>query len=159
MDMYRSLLVRAGHTRLGSWLVSHVLTRIDRRLYRWSGGRVLVTGPVVFPTLLLTTTGRRSGRPRTVPVLYLRDGERIVIGTGNTAPGGAQWPRNLSAHPEACVQVGRATLSCRARPATADEMAHYWPALVALYPPYASYERRSGVAAKVFVLEPLAGDG
>src|SRR5438067_1719207 len=118
MGWYRDLLVRVGQTRWGSWSIQHVVSRIDRVLYRLSGGRLLATGAMIFPTLLLTTTGRKSGRAITLPLLYLRDGERLIIGTGNTGPGGSQWPANLAANPEARVQIGRQMTRCRARRAT-----------------------------------------
>src|SRR6266542_2679206 len=70
------------------------------------GGRLVSTAGVA-PTMLLTTTGRHSGRPRTTPVMYVRDGERFVISSenfGQRRP--AAWPLNLAANPHATVQVG-----------------------------------------------------
>src|SRR5438067_408875 len=121
MGWYRDLLLRVGQTRWGSWCIQHVVSPLDRTLYRLSGGRLLATGAMVFPTLLLTTTGNKSGRAITLPLLYLREGERLIIGTGNTGRGGSQWPANLAANPEARVQLGPRTACCRARPATPDE--------------------------------------
>ena len=155
VNRYRGLQVRVGRTRWGSWLIVHILSPLDRLIYRLSGGRASATGPLVFPTLLLTTTGRKSGKPRTRPVLYLRDGNCLIICAGNTAPGGAQWPKNLAANPRARVQLGRRVFNILARPADADETTRYWSQLAALYPPYATYQQRNATPPRVFVLERI----
>ena len=110
---------------------------------------------MLFPTLLLTTTGRRSGKPRTTPVIYHRDGSRLVVSSenfGQRRP--AAWPLNLLADPHATVQLGAASQPFTARPAAADEIDRYWPELLALWPAHATYQRRSG-ARHMFVLEPV----
>jgi deazaflavin-dependent oxidoreductase (nitroreductase family) len=94
--------------------------------------------------LLLTHVGRRSGRLRTVPLLYVADGERFVVvgsNAGDAKP--PAWWRNLEARPDARVQVGAAELAVRARLATGEERARLWPALVASYRDYARYERKT----------------
>lgn len=73
----RGVAQRLGGTRLGVLVIGRVVSPLQRRLYRSSGGRLSLTGRA--PVLLLTTTGRRSGKARTVPLLYLRDGDRVVI--------------------------------------------------------------------------------
>ena len=127
---------------------------LDRMIYRASRGRLSTAGRPIQPTLLLTTTGRRTGRERTTPVMYLRDGSRLIITSenfGQDRP--AAWPLNLAADPLAKVQVGRETLPRRARPATDDEVAMYWPRFVETWPAHQTYLRRSGVR-HMFVLEP-----
>jgi hypothetical protein len=84
MDENRSggkpgLLRRLGGASLGVWLIKHVISPLDRRLYRWTGGRGVARGRQLAPRLLLTTTGRRTGLERTVPVFYLRDGDWLVV--------------------------------------------------------------------------------
>lgn len=128
---------------------------LDRRLYRLTGGKLSLTGPtgVAFSTLLLSTTGRRSGEIRTTPVMYLRDGERFVITSenfGQRRP--ASWPFNLEANPSATVQVGRRVIECEARKASEEETERYWPRFVEKWPAHESYLSRSGVR-KMFVLE------
>ena len=153
--MYRRLVQRIGHHRWFAALLRTAGAPLDRRLYRASAGRVVITGPVLFPTLLLTTTGRRSGKPRTTPVIYHRDGSRLVVSSenfGQRRP--AAWPLNLLADPHATVQLGAASQTFTARPAAADEVDRYWPELVALWPAHATYQRRSG-ARHMFVLEPV----
>lgn len=127
---------------------------LDRVVYRATGGRLASTVGVV-PTMLLTTTGRRTGRPRTTPVMYLRDGESFVISSenfGQRRP--AAWPINLAANSHATVQVGSVTLACSARPLADDEADRYWPQLVEAWPAHETYRLRSGIR-KTFILEPL----
>jgi deazaflavin-dependent oxidoreductase (nitroreductase family) len=148
------LLARLGATSLGVWAIKHLLSPLDRRLYRWTGGRRIALGRPLGPRLLLTTTGRRTGQERTVPVFYLRDGTRLII--CNVKPGFERpnpWPLNLQAHPVARVQVGSVGRICHAREATADEVERYWPRLVALWPAYQTHFDRSRQRS-IFILEP-----
>lgn len=126
-------------------------TRIDRVLYPLTGGRLLSTGPVLYPTLLLTTTGRRSGRPRTTPLFYVRDGDRLLLASSIRGA----WARNLLEHPDVTAQVGRRRGGYRAREASAEEVERWWPRFVAFWPPYDDYAERSGTRF-VYVLEPTA---
>src|SRR5215217_1601087 len=100
--------------------------KLNAPLYRLSGGRI--GGKVGrAPVLLLTTTGRKSGQPRTAPVLYLADGDRFVV--INTNAGNAKtpaWSLNLRANPDAEVEVGRRRLAVRGRLAEDEERAELW---------------------------------
>jgi deazaflavin-dependent oxidoreductase (nitroreductase family) len=159
--MSSELLRGFGVSPAGVWLVKHVISPLDRALYPWTGGRGLPLGRPLGPRLLLTTTGRRTGRPRTTPVFYLRDGERLVI--CNVNPGFERpnpWTVNLRARPLARVQVGHQIGMYRARPATGDEVARYWPRLVAIWPAYQAHFDRSG-RRTLFILEraPEGGSG
>jgi deazaflavin-dependent oxidoreductase (nitroreductase family) len=157
IDGYRRLVQRLGHFRWFAATLRALGARLDRGLYRASHGRLAITGPSLFPILLLTTTGRRSGKPRTTPVIYHRDGSRLIVSSenfGQRRP--AAWPLNLLADPVATVQLGATRATYTARLATADELARYWPALVAIWPAHATYHRRSG-ARRMFVLEPASG--
>ena len=127
---------------------------MDRFLYRVTGGRVASTAGVV-PTMLLTTTGRRSGRPRTTPVMYVPEGDCFVVSCenfGQQRP--AAWPLNLAADPRAVVQVGTTKVRCRARLLAEDEADRYWPRLVEAWPAHEDYRARSG-ARHTFLLEPV----
>jgi deazaflavin-dependent oxidoreductase (nitroreductase family) len=112
-------------------------------LYRLSGGRIM--GKMgAAPILLLTTTGRTSGRARTVPLLYLKDGERFaIVASFAGAPKHPAWYLNLEANPKVELQVGRERFAGIARRASAEEKARLWPSLVAIYPSYADYQRRT----------------
>lgn len=157
MQAYRKVLIGFAQSRVGQFLTTKVVWRIDRFLYRRSGGRFLSTGQPVFPTMLVTMTGRKSGKARTLPLIYHRDGDKLIAFSGDArAQGGSQWPRNLLANPDISVQIGGETAPYRARQATDEEFTRYWPAVRANYPPYASYVRRSG-ESMMFVLEPARG--
>jgi deazaflavin-dependent oxidoreductase (nitroreductase family) len=145
---------RLGGTFLGVWLIKHLLSPLDRHLYRWTGGRGIGLGRPLAPRLLLTTIGRQSGQERTVPVFYLRDGDRLVV--CNVNPGFERanpWTLNLRAHPLARVQMGATSGAYHAREATAAEVAQYWPRLVRIWPAYQAFYERGGERT-LFVLEP-----
>lgn len=126
-----------------------------RILYRLSGGRVgsrLVDNDI----LLLTTTGHRSGREHTVPLLFLRDGERlVVIASYGGRPGHPTWYRNLERHPEVNVQIGRVRHQMIARTATPGERQAWWPRIVAAYEGYAEYQSRTDREIPVVFLDPV----
>lgn len=145
---------RVGATRFGVNAIGRVFSPLQRRLYLLTGGRVSLTGRA--PVLLLTTRGRRSGRERTVPLLYIRDGERLVV--CNVNPGFERpnpWTLNLRADPRARVQVGRTVFPVLSREATDRELERFWPALVQLWPAYAVFLGQGGKRS-VFVLTPLS---
>lgn len=148
----RGFAQRLGGTRLGVLVIGRVVSPLQRQLYRSTGGRLSLTGRA--PVLLLTTTGRRTGKARTVPLLYLRDGDRVVI--CNVNPGFERpnpWVLNLRAQPRAQVQIGRDTIPVRARPVSGNELDRYWPGLAKLWPAYQAFYDRGGKRS-VFVLEP-----
>ncbi len=108
-----------------------------------------------FPAALLTTTGRKSGKPRTTPTLYLRDGDRVVLpasfGGRDSDP---LWYRNLKANPKVHVQIGGEHLDLVARDATEDERRRYWPLLIKMYPPYRGYRDAADRQIPLVVSEP-----
>jgi len=135
------------------------LGRINVALYRRSGGRIL--GRVgKAPILLLTTAGRRSGEPRTAPLLFLRDGDRLaVVASFGGHPSHPAWYLNLTANPDVEVEVDRERFAARARTATPEERDRLWPGLVEMYGPYASYQRRTNREIPVVLLEPRIEPG
>jgi F420H(2)-dependent quinone reductase len=139
---------------VGVVAIGRIVSPLQRELYRRTGGRVSLTGRA--PVLLLTTTGRRTGKARTVPLLYLRDGDRLVI--CNVNPGFERpnpWVLNLRAEPHAQVQIGRGTAKVRGRPASRHELDRYWPQLTQIWPAYQDFYDKGGQRS-VFVLEPDA---
>jgi deazaflavin-dependent oxidoreductase (nitroreductase family) len=128
--------------------------KLNAPVYRLTGGRV--GGKVGrAPVLLLTTIGRKSGQPRTAPVLYLADGDRFVV--INTNAGNAKtpaWSLNLRANPEAEVEVGRRRLEVRARLAEGEERAALWRRNMEQYSGWDYYESKLDREIGVFVLEP-----
>ena len=95
--------------------------------------------PGVF-TLLLTTTGRRSGEPYTTPLIYVRDGDDyIIVASKGGADEHPDWYRNLDANPEVTIRVGADVLSGVAATVDADRRARVWPRLTEVWPDYDDY--------------------
>jgi deazaflavin-dependent oxidoreductase (nitroreductase family) len=106
------------------------------------------------PTLLLTTRGRKSGERRTLPLIYGRDGERLlVVASRGGAPMHPSWYLNLVADPDVEVQVKADRFRARARPATAVEKPRLWQTMTAVFPDYAEYQTRTTREIPVVVLE------
>jgi F420H(2)-dependent quinone reductase len=128
--------------------------KLNVPLYRLTGGRV--GGKLAgSPVLLLTATGRKSGQPRTTPVLYLADGERqIVIGSNAGHRNEPAWSLNLKANPEAEVEIGRERRPVRARVAEGEERAELWRRVNEQYSGFDDYEARTSRDIALFVLEP-----
>ncbi|MFC9895878.1 nitroreductase family deazaflavin-dependent oxidoreductase [Nocardia sp. NPDC127579] len=123
-------------------------------LYRRSGGKVLgkIQGA---PVLLLTTVGRKTGKSRTSPLLYLQDGDRyVVVGSHAGAAADPAWVHNLRARAEAEIEVGARTIAVQGVELPADESAALWPRLDAMYAGYADYRGKTDRAFPVFALTP-----
>jgi len=105
--------------------------------------------------LLLTTTGRKSGRLRTQPLLYARDGDRyVVIASKGGSPTHPLWYLNLQASPAATVTIGRASQPVRASYAEGEERERLWRAVTDLYSGYDKYAERTSRRIPVVVLSP-----
>jgi deazaflavin-dependent oxidoreductase (nitroreductase family) len=156
--LYRALIRRVGGTRWFAWLGIHALTRLDKLLFPRFHGRLVSAGPPVFPILQLTTTGRLSGAPRRTPLIYLQDGDDLVVVGSNWGQAHHPfWSSNLLTHPQARVEILGQQRALTARLATAAERARLWPKLLAFYPPYQAYADRSGRDLRLFILAaPLA---
>jgi len=134
------------------------MSRTHRLLYRMTGSRA--GGSVAgMPVLLLTTTGRRSGKPRTTPLTFFKDGEDIVViasfGGSDRPPG---WSCNLRDDPHATVTIGRSNLDVTAREATEVERERLWPVITRAYAGYARYQERTTRLIPVILLIPLRDD-
>lgn len=129
-----------------------MVTRTHTAIYRFTGGK-LIGKMGKSPILLLVTTGRKSGQRRTTPLLYLADGEKLVIVASN---GGAQkhpaWFLNLRANPEAEVEIGDRTLRVRAEEASPEEKQRLWPKLVGMYSGYENYQKKTEREIPVVIL-------
>ncbi|WP_068155365.1 nitroreductase family deazaflavin-dependent oxidoreductase [Rhodococcus phenolicus] len=131
------------------WTVSIIkwMSRANVTAYRATGGRiggkwrVGSAFPWGIPVCLLTTTGRKTGQPRTLPLLFLEDGDRVVlVASQGGLPKHPLWFRNIQANPEVTVQIRSRVRTMKARVATTEERAAYWPKLVALYPDFDKYQ-------------------
>ena len=129
------------------------MSRLHRRLYQLTGG-VVGKRLVDNDMLLLTTTGRRTGRPHTVPLLYLREGDALlVIASYGGRDHHPAWYLNLVATPEVEVQVRKGRLKALARIADSEERASWWPRVVDAYGDYAVYQTRTHRVIPVVLLE------
>jgi deazaflavin-dependent oxidoreductase (nitroreductase family) len=128
-------------------------------LYRVSGG--VIGGRIqTLPVLLLTTTGRKSGKTRTVPVGFLRDGSAYVIIASNAGlPRHPAWFLNLESEPLATIQVKRQQMQVKAETANPEKRRELWARLIEVAPGYANYEKRTSREILVVILHPLDGSG
>lgn len=144
-------------SRPGSWLI-RTLTPLDRRVLLRSRGRRTVLGPIGAPTLLLTTTGRKSGLPRTTPLLYARQGETlIVVGSNFGQEHHPAWTGNLLANPAAVVVMGGQEIPVGAELLTGDQSAAGYAAMVEVAGTYSAYRARTDRDIRVFRLTAAAG--
>jgi deazaflavin-dependent oxidoreductase (nitroreductase family) len=118
--------------------------------------RVGAAFPWGVPVALLTTTGRKTGEPRTVPLLVLRDGDRaIFVGSQGGLPKNPAWYLNLDANPAVTVQTRfHAPRPMKARTANTEERAKYWPQLVKLYSDFDNYQSWTEREIPVVICEP-----
>jgi deazaflavin-dependent oxidoreductase (nitroreductase family) len=144
-----------SHTRerLRRFLI-RAMSRAHGGVYRASGGRLLgrVAG---MPVLLLTTTGRESGKPRTAALTYVRDGaDLVVIGSFGGSDLPPAWWLNLQRDPWASVLIGGTTSKVIARAATAKERDRLWPVVTTTHPGYARYQERTARLIPIVMLTP-----
>lgn len=124
-------------------------------VFKASGGRLGAKFMRGAPVGLLTTTGRKSGAARTTPLIYLADGERIVlVASQGGMPRNPLWYDNLAAQPDVAFRTPAGERRYRARTANATEKAALWPKLVTIYRDYDDYQKRTDRDIPVVVLDP-----
>lgn len=141
-------------------------TQTHVALFRATGGRLggRFRGGSAFPrgipVCLLTTRGRKSGKARTMALLYMPDGERVVLtaSRGGT-PQHPQWYLNLKAEPKVIIQTGHRRRIMFAREAEDDERAELWKRLVEHYPEYGTYQTWTDRTIPVIVCESGSSPG
>jgi F420H(2)-dependent quinone reductase len=130
------------------------VTGLNSTIFRLSGGRLLGTYDG-NPVLLLHHVGRKSGEARVTPLIYLEDGEDLVIvGSMGGTPKHPAWVHNLEAAPDTEVELRGGRRAVRARVADAEERARLWPRLVERYPGFATYQGRTEREIPVVILAP-----
>jgi deazaflavin-dependent oxidoreductase (nitroreductase family) len=124
--------------------------------FRDNGGKV--GGPFEgAPMLLLTSTGAKSGQPRTSPMMYLADGGRyLVFASKGGAPSNPDWYHNLVAHPDASIELGTERFGVKATVITGAERDELYARQAALYPGFAEYEAKTTRTIPVIALEKTA---
>lgn len=131
------------------------MSRGQTALYKVSNGKFGGSFLEGAPVALLTTTGRKTGQPRVSPLLFLRDGDRVVL---VASQGGAakhpMWYLNLKADPKITVQIKDEILYLTARDATEEERAHYWPKLVEMYSSFEDYQAWTDRVIPIVICDP-----
>ena len=131
------------------------MSRAQSWVYRKTNGRLAGTFLQGAPVALLTTTGRKTGEPRVSPLLYLREGNRIVlVASKGGATDNPMWYLNLKANPKVSVQIKDEVLSLTARDANAEEREHYWPRLVQMYTSFDDYQSWTDRVIPVVICDP-----
>jgi deazaflavin-dependent oxidoreductase (nitroreductase family) len=160
--MYSRFVNWFSATRVGSFVVKHVASRIDPVLFRWSNGRFTSTGKPTLPMLALTTTGARSGQPRIVQLAYHRDGDDLlVVASAMGQDRHPAWRYNLDAHPDVRVLVRGEEYAAVASVLAPDEKAARWDDIATTIPQMRVYERRTDREIRVYRLTrrtDIAGD-
>jgi deazaflavin-dependent oxidoreductase (nitroreductase family) len=137
------------------WPVLNRLMKGHALVYRATGGLVghrFLGSP---PMLLLDHVGAQSGRKRTTPLVYVRDGEDVVvIASKGGHPRNPAWFHNLRANPDTTIQVGSRRRPVHARVATPEERGRLWPKAVEAYAGYSGYQRRTRRKIPLVILEP-----
>jgi deazaflavin-dependent oxidoreductase (nitroreductase family) len=152
-DRYRTFLFWLGRQDWFNWLGPRVFAPLDTWLYPRTHGAVVSAGPPVLPLLMLTTFGRVSGCERTVPLLYMRrDEDLIVVGSNWARTHHPSWSDNLLANARCSVTIGRRLCRARARLLAGEEAATLWPGLEAFCPVWRTYRDRTSRELRVFAL-------
>ncbi|MCZ6571036.1 MAG: nitroreductase family deazaflavin-dependent oxidoreductase [Deltaproteobacteria bacterium] len=135
--------------------VGKIFYKLQTVAYRLTGGALGgVTSGV--PTLLLTTTGRKSGRARTTPLLYLEDGsDYVVVASSAAQPTHPAWWLNLEKNPDATIQIGSEKKAVRAAQADGNEKKRLWPRLTEIYEGFQVYQDNVKRDIPVVILTPV----
>lgn len=147
---------KLGYSRTGAWLFSKVLYPLDKALFRMTGGRLTLPSLTAgVPVVMLTTTGAKSGKTRTMPLLGIPVGEDLAIVGSNygqeATPG---WVYNLEADPSATIGYRDRTVAVTARRADQDEADQVFDLAAGVYFGYAKYRTRADHRViRVFILE------
>jgi len=130
------------------------MSRANTWIYKVTGGRLGGTVQKA-PVALLTTTGRKTGQPRVAPLLYIRDGDKVIMPASR---GGSDkhpmWYLNLKANPKVQVQIKKDTFHLTARDANEQERERYWQQLAQVYPTIEDYKSWTDRVIPLVVCEP-----
>lgn len=137
------------------WPLTRRLMKGHTALYRVTNGVVGHRFPGAPPMLLLDHVGAQSGVKRTSPLVYVEDGQDVVVVASKGGhPKHPAWYHNLRANPDTTIQVGSTRRAVRARVATDEERERLWPKAVATYGGYAGYQKRTDRKIPLVILAP-----
>jgi deazaflavin-dependent oxidoreductase (nitroreductase family) len=134
-------------------------TGLNVLVYRLSGGR-LMNRMEGAPICLVTMTGRKSGRKKTIALMYTAHGDDVLlVASLGGAPQHPLWYYNLKAQPQVRIQAGRLRRTMLAREASPEEKRALWPVVVANYPSFEAYQRRTSRDIPLFICSPAPEPG
>jgi deazaflavin-dependent oxidoreductase (nitroreductase family) len=137
------------------WPITRNAMKLHTWAYRATGGRIGHRMPGLVQMLLLDHVGAKSGKKRTIPLLYTRDGDDfVIVGSKGGYPKNPAWFYNLRANPDTTIQVKSERRPVHARVAGPEERARLWPMVVDVYGGYADYQRRTDREIPLIILEP-----
>jgi deazaflavin-dependent oxidoreductase (nitroreductase family) len=158
VDVVRAVVSPLTRTRVFRRLIGPTLLPPAERFVTWlSHGRVQLSALLV-PSLVLHTTGAKSGQPRDAALMYTPDGQgrAIVAGTNFAGSHHPAWTANLLAHPDAAITVRGRRMAVRATPIPEAERDAAWATIERQWPGYRNYERQSGRTVRLFRLQPVS---
>ncbi|MCP2291581.1 nitroreductase/quinone reductase family protein [Nocardia amikacinitolerans] len=139
-------------TKPGSWVIRKI-TPLDRRVLERTDAKYTILGPIGAPVILLTTTGRKSGQPRTQPLLYVHDGDTLyVIGSNFGQAHHPAWTANLLADPNATVAIAGERIRVTATPVEGAAKEPIFQRFVEVTGAYAAYRDRTSRDLRIFAL-------
>ena len=155
-ERLRRIILNMATTRQGMWTFHFYVRLIDLPISRLTKGTLVPSSYWnIMPIIYLTTTGAKSGIPRSAPVLSIPDGENLIlVGSNWGNPKNPSWAYNLRMHPQTQVRKGQTAKYFTARELHGEERATYWQKAVQFYPPYVSYEKHAHRSLPIFLLEP-----
>jgi deazaflavin-dependent oxidoreductase (nitroreductase family) len=155
-SLYERVAVPLASSRQGAWLYVNVMPHVDRALLRLTGGRLTTAGRGRIG--FLKVRGARTGVERTTPLLWTRDGDRIVlVASRGGDPKHPAWYRNVVANPDVAFSIDGVERPYRARMPSADDRPRLWELVNRRYPGYEIYQRRAGAREiPLVVLEPTS---
>lgn len=156
LDVVRAVIAPLTRTRLFRRVGPRLMPALERIFATLTGGGVPLSGLLV-PSLVLHTTGAKSGEPRDAALMYTPDGSGRAIVAGTNFAGGHHpaWTANLLAHPDAAITVRGRRMNVRASIIPDDEKDAAWARIEHQWPGYRNYERTSGRVVKLFRLQPV----
>lgn len=156
VDVVRSVIAPLSRTRSFRRFGPRIMPPIERFVDRVTGGRVQASA-VLVPSLILHTTGAKTGAARDAPLMYTPDGHGRAIVAGSNFAGGRHpaWSENLLAHPDAEITVRKRRMPVRATLIPEEERDATWDLIQRQWPGYRQYERESGRVVRLFRLQPV----
>ncbi|MFJ9829213.1 nitroreductase family deazaflavin-dependent oxidoreductase [Streptomyces sp. NPDC101160] len=145
---------KVSSTRTFAKVAPHFIPAMDRAVHRLTRGKVMLSARML-PGVVLTAKGAKSGQPRVTPLACMPEpdaGTWVLVGSNFGRPGHPAWTANLLAHPDAEVSWRGESFPVRARLLTGEERAEAWRAVLAFWPPYATYQARIEREIRLFRL-------